>query len=226
MAGEICGEDCCDVQSQVLDLAANLNCNNLDPDFVNTIIASGLLKLLCQSFIVYDAWTPVIGVEQQGNDLAFTITDWFGGSGTKPDTGYIGASGIVETFAEANLVNIAISLAGQNVYIGDYEVTEDISSLRLVNIHGNDQIRKADAVSGYEAHGIITQTKTTGQTVSVYSMGVFAGFSGLSGGVSRYLGENGLTVDALGVGYIVSQKVGVPKNATSLVLDIEEPVSI
>ena len=194
MASDLCGQDCCDVQTDVLDLAANLECQNLDTDFVQSLIASGILKLLCQSFIVYDAWTPVVGVEQQGTDLAFKVIDWFGGSGTKPDTGYIGTSGLVELFADANIISLSVAAAGANVYIGEYTAGEDISSLRLVNISADDTVLKADATLAQEAHGIIISSVTTGNTVSVFSMGVFNGFSGTlgSGGTPYYLGVNGL----------------------------------
>ena len=221
-----CDEDCCDLQTEVLDLAAELQCELVGSELAEQIAASALLKLLCRSFIVYDAWTPILGVEQQGTELAFKVNDWIGGSGTKPDTGYIGPAGIVDTFGEAVTVNLVISTSGTNVYIGEYEATEDISSLRLVNIHGNDQIRKASATNGYEAHGIITSSATTGDTVSVFSMGLFSGFGGLSAGVSMYLGDNGLIASAVPGTATISQKAGTPKNATNFVLDIEEKTFI
>lgn len=166
-----CDKTCCDIQTEILDLAGELQCDGVDGELAQQIMAAGVLKLLCQSFIVHDAWTPVLGLEQQDTELAFKIVDWAGGSGTKPDVGYIGPDGTtVENFEDAQLITLTVSSAGQNVYIGEYEVTENISSLRLVNIHGNDQIRLADSTLGYEAHGIITASKNTGETAQVFSM--------------------------------------------------------
>lgn len=227
MSVECQDKSCCELQTEVLDLAAELSCEGQLPEVANNISAAALLMLICRSFVVYDAWTPKIAVEQQGTEIAFKITDWFGGSGTKPETGFLDEDGnIVATWADAYKVNLSITTAGQNVYIGDYEATEDISSLRLVNIHGDDQIRLADSVLGREAHGIIASTTLTGNTVSVFSMGVFSGFSGLTGGVARFLGQSGVTAAAIPGGSTISQKVGVAKNTTTFVLDIEEVVSI
>jgi len=51
-----------------------------------------------------DGWYPIFGIATDGERRVFEVTDWIGGSGEKPDLGYLGEEGIVETAAEA--VNI------------------------------------------------------------------------------------------------------------------------
>lgn len=48
-----------------------------------------------------DGWSPVIAVEEDVERRVQRITDWTGGTGTKPATGYIGPTGLVATAAEA-----------------------------------------------------------------------------------------------------------------------------
>lgn len=47
------------------------------------------------------AWSPVIANVADGVRRVQQITDWTGGGGTKPATGFIGATGLVATAAEA-----------------------------------------------------------------------------------------------------------------------------
>lgn len=49
-----------------------------------------------------DAWSPTLALDTDGARVVQKITDWVGGTGSKPATGkYIGASGLVDTKAEA-----------------------------------------------------------------------------------------------------------------------------
>lgn len=227
MAKQDCNKTCCELQQEVIDLAAQLECAG-DENFFNPLIAGALLKLICSSFLVYDAWTPILGVEQQGSNIAFKVIDWIKGTGEKPDIGYLSSTGIVATFAEATQLSLSVSVAGSNVYIGDYELTEVMSSQRLVSIVGNDQIAYADASLNKEAHGLIISGGGIGDILPVYSMGIFAGFAGMIAGAPLYLGNNGtktLTPPSSGSGHTL-QKIGTAKNATNLVLDIEEPTIV
>jgi hypothetical protein len=49
------------------------------------------------------AWTPMLAIESDGVARYLKVTDWTGGAGTKPDIGYIGASGIT---IKANAPNL------------------------------------------------------------------------------------------------------------------------
>lgn len=217
---------CCELQQEVVDVAGELACDNSDVS--EYFSAAALIKLLCQSFIVYDAWTPVIGIEQQGNDLAFLVNDWFGGSGTKPDSPkYIGPDGLVDTFAEAEQINLSVSITGAGSFIGEYTAGVDLSSNRFVHISGDDTIIYADSSLGLEAHGLIVAPALTGNQVDVFNGGLFGGFAGMTGGEARYLSVTGLSSGSppATTGHI-SQQVAVAKNATNLFVDIEETTLI
>ena len=49
-----------------------------------------------------DGWAPILAVVSDSARRVLQVTDWTGGTGTKPATGqYLGASGLVSTAAEA-----------------------------------------------------------------------------------------------------------------------------
>lgn len=50
-----------------------------------------------------NGWSPILKVAARGDDSVLQITDWVGGTGTKPTTlGYIGTTGIVTNIANAS----------------------------------------------------------------------------------------------------------------------------
>ena len=53
------------------------------------------------------AWTPLLSPEQDGVRTVLKVSDWVGGSGTKPGTGYLSSSGIVAAKANAFNFNTA-----------------------------------------------------------------------------------------------------------------------
>lgn len=65
-----------------------------------------------------DGWSPVLAVVSDSARRVLQITDWTGGDGTKPSTGYIGASGIVALIADAVDIRGPAGSAG-NVAWGD-----------------------------------------------------------------------------------------------------------
>lgn len=52
------------------------------------------------------AWTPMLVIESDGPARYLKVVDWTGGTGAKPDTGYIGAAGVT-TKANAPNLNAA-----------------------------------------------------------------------------------------------------------------------
>jgi len=52
------------------------------------------------------AWTPMLAIESDGAARYLKVTDWAGGVGTKPATGYVGSAGIT-TKANAPNLNAA-----------------------------------------------------------------------------------------------------------------------
>jgi len=49
------------------------------------------------------AWTPFLVIEEDGTARYLKITDWSGGTGTKPATGYVGVAGIGTKTNASNL---------------------------------------------------------------------------------------------------------------------------
>src|SRR5690606_18655224 len=48
-----------------------------------------------------NGWTPVLAMVSDGERRVVQVTDWTGGQGTKPATGYLGATGVVSDIAQA-----------------------------------------------------------------------------------------------------------------------------
>ena len=59
-----------------------------------------------------NGYSPVIAVQNDGERRVVRITDWTGGSGAKPATGFIGQSGIVSTAAQATDIRGAAGTDG------------------------------------------------------------------------------------------------------------------
>src|SRR5690606_21339813 len=73
-----------------------------------------------------DGGTPVMAVVADGDRRGVQGTDWAGGSGTKPGTGYVGAEGLTETIGDAIDVRGPVGDQGeQGVGIASAEVVED-----------------------------------------------------------------------------------------------------
>jgi hypothetical protein len=51
-------------------------------------------------------WSPVFAIEEDGAARYIKVTDWWGGEGTKPSTGYLGTTGVVAK-AQASNLNVA-----------------------------------------------------------------------------------------------------------------------
>lgn len=51
-----------------------------------------------------DGWAPMLAIEADNDRRVLKVTDWTGGDGTKPGTGYVGASGLVQD--KANGIDI------------------------------------------------------------------------------------------------------------------------
>ena len=59
-----------------------------------------------------NGWSPVLKTVARGNDVVLQISDWLGGSGTKPTTGqYLSSNGLVSNIANADNIR---GLQGEN----------------------------------------------------------------------------------------------------------------
>lgn len=59
-----------------------------------------------------DGWSPLLAVVSDSARRVLQITDWAGGSGTKPSTGYLGPSGIVSLIGQATDIRGAAGADG------------------------------------------------------------------------------------------------------------------
>jgi hypothetical protein len=109
-----------------------------------------------------DGWTPVFAVVTDGDRKVQRVTDWTGGSGTKPTTGlYVGVTGFVTDIA------IAINIKGDQGDQGKSGVAQGIESAQ----------RFAEGVMTHSTSDILT---------SNYVYSTFGGYIGVSGMVFIY----------------------------------------
>lgn len=59
-----------------------------------------------------DGWAPITAIIADGARRVMQITDWTGGTGTKPATGYVGATGLVAAIGDAVDLRGATGAAG------------------------------------------------------------------------------------------------------------------
>ena len=75
-----------------------------------------------------DGWSPVFSVVTDGTRRVLQVSDWTGGTGTKPTTGlYVSASGLTSTLASAVDIRGATGAAGAGS--GDLLSTNNLSDL-------------------------------------------------------------------------------------------------
>ena len=109
-----------------------------------------------------DGWSPKFATVPDGERRVLQVTDWFGGSGTKPDTGqYIGATGFVTAIADGVDIRGAAGQDGEDgtgictayTVLDDSNGTENLRVVELpanytdydniyFNIFGNDEFRQ------------------------------------------------------------------------------------
>jgi hypothetical protein len=88
-----------------------------------------------------EGWTPVLGVVADGSRRVQRVIDWFGGAGTKPDTGaYVGATGFVTDIADATDYR---GPEGPQALIDGLDAASDVTyeSLTAVAETGNDNTK-------------------------------------------------------------------------------------
>ena len=67
-----------------------------------------------------NGWSPVLKTVARGNDVVLQISDWLGGSGTKPTTGqYLSSGGLVSNIANADNVRGLQGIQGEKGLQGD-----------------------------------------------------------------------------------------------------------
>ena len=111
--------------------------------------------------------------------------------------------------------------------------SEALSANDLVNIWndaGTSKARKADgATEGKEVHGFVKSAFATSASATVFLPGnVMTGLAGLTPGARQYLSTvaGGRTETPLAATGNVSQLVGIAADATSIVFEPEEPITV
>lgn len=120
---------------------------------------------------------------------------------------------------------------GQNTL--SLTASEALSANDLVNIWndvGTAKARKADGTTeGKEVHGFVKAGVALNASATVYLPGnVMTGLTGLTAGARQYLATTagGRTETPLAATGNVHQLVGIAANATSIVFEPEEPVTL
>lgn len=104
--------------------------NGIVTNIANAVDIRGLQGL--QGVQGDNGWNPVLAiVNNSSSQQVIRIVDWVGGAGTKPNTGYIGANGIVATADEAKALTVTVNQ-------GD---------VRLTTLTGLSLTSKADILS-------------------------------------------------------------------------------
>ena len=80
-----------------------------------------------------NGWSPVLKTVARGDDVVLQISDWLGGSGTKPTTGqYLSSNGLVSNIANADNVRGLQGIQGEKGLQGDKGADgKSISSARF-----------------------------------------------------------------------------------------------
>ena len=82
-------------------------------DTLYTADGNSVSDLITTALSGVSGWSPVIAVASDGERRVLQVTDWTGGTGAKPDTGYIGASGIISGIADATDIRGAQGVQGE-----------------------------------------------------------------------------------------------------------------
>ena len=110
------------------------------------------------------------------------------------------------------------------------EASENLAAGDLVNIHDSTgaKCRKADATTeGKEAHGFVLAVVTSGSNATVYFEGTNTQVTGLTPGVQFLSATAGLaTVTAPSSSGNIVQKVGIATAATSLNVEVGNPITL
>ncbi len=106
---------------------------------VTVTTEKAVLNLLSPSFLPnkgYAGWSPILAVVTDGTRKVLEVTDWTGGEGTKPTTGYVGADGIEADIADAVDLASGITIANgtiTNVMVNASAAIEQSKILNLVS---------------------------------------------------------------------------------------------
>jgi hypothetical protein len=99
--------------------------------------------------------------------------------------------------------------------------------VNIVNVSGSPQARLADASIDRPAHGFVKTAFSTGASATVYlRSGINEALSGMTPGARQYLGAAGHRTETAPASpdAVIHQLVGIAKDATTLIVDIEDDI--
>lgn len=110
-------------------------------------------------------WTPKLRLTNKGTRSLLEVYDWFGGHGEKPQTGWLGATGLVEHDRDATNIRGAEGVA----YGGGSGLTRE-EVLQLIGEIGADESDATDVVVDYiEGSDYLIERKVVDSVESRYS---------------------------------------------------------
>lgn len=121
------------------------------------------------------AWTPMLAPEQDGTRTLIKVTDWFGGTGTKPATGYMALGGIVADKAQGFNFNAAkrvMVLSGQTAANGSVNIPFGVTFPAPPNVRA---LPATTAVLSGPTRTTVSNITTTGCTVTVQQQAILTG---------------------------------------------------
>jgi hypothetical protein len=143
-----------------------------------------------------------------------------------------GDAGKIPALDAAGKLDDSLMPSGVGAQVKVLAASETLAAGDVVNVWndgGTAKVRKADATAaGKEAHGYVLAGVTSGADATVYFDDELTGLSGLTPGARYYLGTTPGAVTATApsaTGNIV-QKVGVALGTSSIIFDVEEPVTL
>jgi hypothetical protein len=105
-----------------------------------------------------NGWTPIPGIEEAGKKAYLKVIDWFGGTGEKPPTGYIGENGIVESKRDAINIKGAKGKDGEDGAGGGRG--KSAYQIALANGFVGTEAEWLDSLHGADGTGSGTSTDT------------------------------------------------------------------
>lgn len=130
------------------------------------------------------AWTPMLAPEQDGTRTLIKVADWFGGTGTKPATGYMALGGIVADKAQAFNFNAAkrvLVLSAQTNASGVATISFGTTFATPPNVRA---LPATTAVLSGATRSTISNVTTTQCTVTVQQQAVITGVISLLTGAT------------------------------------------
>lgn len=130
------------------------------------------------------AWTPMLAPEQDGTRTLIKVADWFGGTGTKPATGYMAAGGMVADKAQAFNFNAAkrvLVLSAQTNASGVATINFGTTFAAPPNVRA---LPATTAVLSGATRSTVSNVTTTQCTVTVQQQAVLTGLVSLLTGAT------------------------------------------